>query len=340
MKNDMRNIMIAFIICCTALNTACQSDDVRIPDDGRTELKNVKRGLGKEQLISLAVCRTFDGQDVSLKSDFRDIKEALFSPAIRLMSDDQAGPNIRYEFDYIEIGNALQYTVDGIDFPLLNEICGKGPIEVFLAAFNTYVYAGEAENEKYLTPHISDALIMFKSELGIYACLNNGGSSVSGIEESEYSSHKRLGQNAVEKDFTPPVYKFYVKTEQHQKSLAYKVEIDENGILQNLPLKWVKLYEVAHSDSENIFSVNELCVLPETSQQCMITEIGKDYFLVSGQYNLQKICFDDNTLFVSGELPSRVADLAKGDVITVTFDQLYEKYNPKVVMVNKITHKL
>ena len=76
--------------------------------------------------------------------------------------------------------------------------------------------------------------------------------------------------------------------------------------------------------------------MPEISQQCAITGIGDDYFLVSGKFHLEKILFDEYTQFFINEQPAKAKDFAMGDVITVTFNQIYKRYNPKVAVANKI----
>jgi len=170
--------------------------------------------------------------------------------------------------------------------------------------------------------------------LGMYACMMNSGWP----DMTEYSSHKRFGKNAVEKDFTPPLYQFYIKTEKNMISLACR-NSNEFGSFPDQPLQWTKLQGGNIVSSQNLFSTEELTVMPEISQECTITEIGEDYFMVSGKYNLQKVFFDEYTQFVAGGKPVKLTDFAKGNVITVTFDKLYEKYNPKVVLANKIAKK-
>ena len=64
--------------------------------------------------------------------------------------------------------------------------------------------------------------------------------------------------------------------------------------------------------------------------------LGDNYFMVQGEYNLEKLFFDEYTSFFIGDQQAESTDFAKGDIITVSFAKLYETYDPKVVVANKI----
>ena len=342
-RNAFFGVMMS-VMFLPFLLVACNSGEDGIPEEneeGQTELPTVQRILGGEQLIALAVCRVFDGNGMSAKSFSNDLAKNS-SLSINQLNTDDHSLRIRYVFDFVEINAAICYIAQGIDFPFLNAICGEGEIEVFLTSFNTYRYADETKDENRLQPYISDGLIVFRGEWGIYSCMNNSGwfdhddwdNTIYSL--SEFSSHKRFGENAVEKDLTPPLYQFFVKNENNLTSLACNVVVDKDGNFQNKPLQWTILQGGETVSSENLFSMEELTVMSEMTQQCTITDIGKSYFMVSSEYNLQKVCFDEYTLFFAGDEPVESTEFATGDVVTVTFNQPYEKYNPKVAMANQI----
>jgi hypothetical protein len=280
----------------------------------------------------------FDSKGISAKSFSPNTEKVAYQPT--KLSTDNGTPHIKYAFDFIEINDAISFIADKIDFPFLNEICGEGEIEVFLTSFKTYVYADETKDANKLQLYIPDDLIVFRGEWGIYSCMNNGGA----VEYDDmgnmmsdlvgYSSHKRFNGNAIEKDLTPPIYQFFVKTENKVTSLAC-LSSDFVGVPGH-SAQWTVLEGGDVVSSDKLFSTEELCDMPETSQQCTITEVGEDYFLVSGKYNLGKIYFDEYTLFFIKDQSAEPANFAVGDKITVTFNQLYEKYNPKVVVANII----
>jgi len=310
------SVMIAGFVLSFVLTT-CKSNDDDLPTEEPTGLAAVKGRFDSERLVSLAVCRVVDGKSKSVKA-------AEEQPLV-----------IRYAFDFVKISDATHYVAKGVNFPLLNEVCGKGEIDVFLTTFETYEYADETKDMECRRPVVNDDLIVFRGELGMYACMMNSG----WLEMTEYSSHKRFSGNAVEKDFTPPLYQFYVKTENNVTSLACRNSNEFGSLPGQSSLQWTKLQGGNIVSSQNLFSTEELTVMPEISQECTITEIGEDYLMVSGKSNLQKIFFDDYTLFVAGGKPAKLTDFAKGDVVTVTFDKLYEKYDPKVALANKIAKK-
>ena len=335
--------VMALIFALSFFMVACNSGEDGLPEEnkeGQTELPTVQRKLEGEQLVALAVCRVLDGKGMSAKSLSSDLAKKSRLSINKLNTDDNP-LRIKYVFDFVEINAAICYIAQGIDFPFLNAICGDGEIEVFLTSFNTYRYADETKDENHLQHDISDGLIVFRGEWGIYSCMNNSGwfehddwdNMIYSL--SEFSSHKRFGENAVEKDFTPPLYQFFVKTENNLTSLAC-VASNEVGYFPPQYLQWTTLQGGETVSSENLFSMEELTVMSEMTQQCTITDIGKSYFMVSSEYNLQKVCFDEYTLFFAGNEPVESTEFATGDVVTVTFNQPYEKYNPKVAMANQI----
>ena len=332
MKNISSGFYIFLITIFVFVLSSCKSDADNLPfEDGQQiELYAVKRQLVSEQLVALAVGRVFDGME---------IKAQL--PVTRLSTDEQP-LIIKYAFDFVQINDAVRFTAQEIDFPFLKEICGYGEIEVFLTSFNTFVREYETKAAiNHLQPFISDDLIVFRGEWGLYSCMSNSGSwqyndmgnNISSL--IEYSSHKRFGVNSIDKDFTPPLYQFFVKTENDVISLACS-NSNGVGISPDKSLKWTVLNGGNTVSSDELFSTEELCEMPQTSQQCTITDIGGDYFMISGNSNLEKIYFDEYTLFFADEKPAKSTDFENGDLIAVTLDKLYERYNPKVTVANII----
>ena len=330
----MKKLSIGFyaflIIILVFVLSACKSDADNLPikDEQQIELPVAKRKFGNEQLVAFAVGRVFDGMETPVKT------------LVVKSGTDEQPLFIKYGFDFIKINDAAYYFVKEIDFPFLNEICGYGEIEVFMTSFDTYVYpTTNTKNITNLQPFISDDLIVFRGEWGMYSCMSNSGSwqydNKNNVIYSiiEYSSHKRFGENSIDKDFTPPLYQFFVETENNVTSLACRAS-DEIGTRPDKSAQWTILEGGNIVSSDELFSTAELCEMPQMSQQCIITDIGGDYFMVSGNSNLEKIYFDEYTLFFADDKPTESKDFENGDLITVTFDKLYEKYNPKVAVAN------
>jgi len=211
------SVMVLGLMLSIVLTT-CKSNDDDLPTEEPTGLAAVKGRFDSERLVSLAVCRVVDGKSKSVKAA------------------EEPPPVIRYAFDFVKISDATHYVAKGVDFPLLNEVCGNGEIDFFLTTFETYEYADDTEDMERRRPVVNDDLIVFRGELGMYSCIMNSGWS----EMTEYSSHKRFSKNAVEKDFTPLLYQFYVKTENNVTSLACRSS-NEFGSLPRQSLQWTKL---------------------------------------------------------------------------------------------------
>ena len=340
--NGVFPCVMIFVFSLSFLFAACKciSCDDELPEEDPIGSATVQRRQGNEQLVALAVCRVFDGKGISVKGFSQNMEKGSYWSATK--SDTDENPlQIKYPFDFVKINDATYYIAQGIDFPFLNEICGEGEIEVFLTSFNTYIYADETKDENNLQPYIDDELIVFRGEWGMYSCMTNSGSFEYDDKNNliyslkEYSSHKRFGENAIEKDFTPPLYQFYVKIENNLTSLTCK-ESSEVFTFPDQSAQWMILEGGEIISSKELFSTEELCDMPQISQQCTITGIGEDYFMVSGERNLEKIFFDEYTLFFAGDQEAESTDFAKGDAVTVTFDQPYERFNPKVALANKI----
>jgi len=339
---DVFSGFMIFVFTLSPLLVACQSSEEEIPEEKPSELAIVQRRLGNEQLISLAVCRMFDGEVTSAKSFFQNMEKSANLSFVKSSSDDNT-LLFKYDFDFVKINDAVQFIARSIDFPFLNELCGEGEIEIFLTSFNTYLYEDEAKDENRLIPYIYDDLIVFRGEWGIYSCLSNTGSfrydDMNNLISSivEYSSHKRFGENSIEKDFTPPLYQFFMKTENNVTSLSCRTS-DVIGIIVDAgSMQWTELENGDVISSDELFSTKNLCDMPQSSQNCTITAVGDDFFMVSGVQNLEKIFFDEYTLFFAGEKPVKSTNFAKGDVVTITFDQPYQRYNPKVALANIIS---
>jgi hypothetical protein len=97
-------MLSAMILALSFGLTACKSED-GISDGEQTEA-TVQRCMRNEHLVALAVCRVYDGKGISVKSSGGNPEETSLSPVIRLKTD-MVYPHIKYEFDYVKIGDAV-----------------------------------------------------------------------------------------------------------------------------------------------------------------------------------------------------------------------------------------
>jgi hypothetical protein len=321
---------VVLVLCCalslifTACEHAVDADTNKNEDIEQPNLITIDRTDGG-RLVALAACKLFDNKKTTLKNSVLKAGTGENLPQTRAANETE---RIKYGFDYVEIIGGTRYTTNNVDLPLISEICGKGEIDVIITSFVTYTSS--------MQPLVADGLIVFRSEEGIYACMPNEG----GVGYTVFSSHKRFEQRAVVKDFTPPLYEFCIKTEKGSIMLSGSLVSAEDGSYQKgTNLKWFPLQERETTPEKNLFALNELTTASQIEQQCTITETGERYFLTTGDSNLKQVYFDNYTEFSINEDPATHRDIAVGDKITVTFDKLYEKYNPKAVFANKITKK-
>ena len=141
--------------------TACQSDGDELPENKQGETVTVQRKMNGEYLVALATYRLFDDKGMSAKSTFQNFEKDIYM-SINKSNTDEEYPNIKYEFDFVKINDAIHFVAKNIDFPFLNEICGNGEIEVFLTTFDTFIYGDEAKDKNKLQFFINDGLIVFR----------------------------------------------------------------------------------------------------------------------------------------------------------------------------------
>jgi hypothetical protein len=293
-----------------------------------------------QQLLAIAVDKSFEhnvNKQFSTKNLFGQPVAETDNPVL----------HISYPYDYVKIYDVVKFSCAGVKSPIVQTICGDGEIEVYLASFalfretdeerprNEVKYVLLSGIEKSILTDIvfGEPMIVFKSDLGIYSCIAIGGGVASGIDASagyhiDFSSHKYLSDKALEKDVTPPVYPFTVKIKRNGVTLEIPDVDDSETPLNNQQTV----------SSEELFSLVELSKIPEVSVQCEVTGSGENYFTVktNAASNLKQVYFDEYTGIFIGDTSATSGVIAVGDEITVTYNKLYESYNPKSVVANKI----
>jgi hypothetical protein len=79
--------------------------------------------------------------------------------------------------------------------------------------------------------------------------------------------------------------------------------------------------------------------VPEVERLCRVKIVSEDYFEVESEANLAVVYFDEYTEFFAGDNAASSAIVSYGDEIIVTYDNLYQEYNPKIVIANKIVKR-
>lgn len=242
--------------------------------------------------------------------------------------------NISYSFEYVEIISAIKFNllstdiVDAIAKNIIEENCGIGILEVVIAKFNVY------ENvEGKLCILASDTMLSFKGENGYYTVLANGGVNIDDGYIITFSSHKKLLESSINKDFTPPILTIFFKIEGDDKYIYFKTsdkKIEISDYNHNNQL--IKIKVLKQVSKNTIYSIYELSKLPIMKVELLIknVDVKNCKILVSSVTKLNVIYFTNYTNGVS------LFDLKNGDRIIVEYDYLYNGYNPISVKANSI----
>jgi hypothetical protein len=335
-------VLLFSFVSCDDINSPEENVDDTQPPSTITGITGVRRDALR--YVVIAVERSFE--DITLPT----LKQGH---SIRYVTDEiSSSPLVRYEYDVIEIVNSVRFSVGEFDIPVIRDACGNGEIEIYTASFVLYVYeyGDKGQNEKQLIPILGDEIIIFKGEEGIYCCALNSMSTDSrnlhekmpGILGTHYiySSHKHFNGKAFEKEFIYPLHQFYLDKGDDMYRIATLTDY-ENGYYSFT--QWYLLNDRREVSPDRLFDMAELAVLPAVSQQCKVTGIGEDCFLVEtdGESNLERVCFDEYTKFVINGDPVSYENIGVGDMLNVTYEKLYESYKPKSVvadMINIIHH--
>ena len=211
--------------------------------------------------------------------------------------------NISYSFEYVEIISAIKFNllstdiVDAIAKNIIEENCGIGILEVVIAKFNVY------ENvEGKLCILASDTMLSFKGENGYYTVLANGGVNIDDGYIITFSSHKKLLESSINKDFTPPILTIFFKIEGDDKYIYFKTsdkKIEISDYNHNNQL--IKIKVLKQVSKNTIYSIYELSKLPIMKVELLIknVDVKNCKILVSSVTKLNVIYFTNYTNGVS-----------------------------------------
>jgi hypothetical protein len=346
------HFIIAMIIMSAAslLIVSCngiENQDEELNSE-KEEVRHVPNRMNVQQLLAIAVDKSFEN---SFKQQFatKGLVSGI-SPYQHVAGADNI-LHVSYPYDSIKICDVVKFSCAGVKSPLVQEACGDGELEVFIASFAMFLSAEEEKadvkslnvDENILLNMMGgEPMIVFKSELGIYSCISNGGGLFDATGYSnpytEFSSHKYLSDKALEKNMLFPIFQFIVILSEDGKVILKTTGVDEyhSTTVYNSEILLSNQQTVS---PQELFSLVELgSNISEVSLQCEVTELNENYFTItaSKDFNLERVYYDEYTGFFAGDKSATYADIAVGDVINVTFGKLYENYNPKSVVANKI----
>ena len=295
--------------------------------------------FNETSLIGIAAYKEFDSnktneiRNVSFKS--KELATLNNNSENEISEDDNL--KFSYPYDYVKIVDAYKFSinVNEIEDSYANDIistnCGLNEIEVVVANFETYV---EEKETLYLS--VQDTLISLRGENGYYTILDNSGQKIYKGFLHVFSSHKKLLDNEVSKDFTPPVLSIFLK-ESEDNRYVYFASSDDllSPYDYNEKLAFKNTSEIEYVSRDYIYSLYEISKVPVKNVEVKIININLEKFylevLSEGENKLKYVTFNDHT---EGTL---ISSLKVDDLIVVEYDDLYERYNPVSVIANKIT---
>jgi hypothetical protein len=327
---------------------SCKKNENQETGSNDEEVQYSPNRQNVQQLLAIAVNKSFENnrkQQSLTKSSVSDI-----TPHKLAAEADNPILHISYPYDYIKIHNVFKFSCAGVESPIVQAICGDGEIEVFIANFELFneneadMNQSTFETEEPVLANIiiGEPMIVFKSDLGIYSCISNGGAMIDiPIAPSDYytvfSSHKYLSDKALEKNLAYPIYQFVVKLTGDKVTLETAGADDER--ITTVYADEILLYNQQAVSAQELFNLVELSTnIPDISLQCEVTGLFENYFTVKTDENsnIEIVYYDEYTGFLSEDKGITPADIHVGDVINVTFSKLYESYNPKSIIANQI----
>ena len=323
------------------LNDSTPETGIIAPEDDNSSSYNDNLLLSDTSVIGIAAFNEFDKKEVNSLSNVK-INLSNRQSTLATLYDNNGENNqgyltASYPFDYVKILSAYKFTVQvpSIKDELSNKIielnCGLGELEVVVADFETYV-----KDNGYMSLCIQDKLICLRGHNGYYTILVNNEAYTDESIFRVFSSHKRLTQDEVNKDFTPPILSIFLKTDGNSKHIYFETS---NSTLSFGNYKQDFAFESAGGiesvSKSTLYSVLQLVSLPVKQVEATVTAI--DYqnktVTVQSQFELQLVRYNEYT---EG---AKIQDLKVGERIIVEYDFLFEKYDPVSVFANSVTIK-
>ena len=295
--------------------------------------------FNETSLIGIAAYKAFDSnktneiRNVSFKS--KELETLNNTSENKNSEDDYL--KVSYPYDYVKIVKAYKFSIDvnEIEDLYANDVistnCGLNEIEVVVANFETYI---EEKGTLYLS--VQDTLISLRGENGYYTILDNSGQKIYKGFLHVFSSHKKLLDNEISKDFTPPVLSIFLKESEDNRYVYFA---SSDNLLSpydyNEKLAFKNIGEIEYVSRDYIYSLYEISKVPVKNVEVKILSINLEKFylevLSEGENKLKYVTYNKNT---EGVL---ISSLKVDDLIIIEYDDLYERYNPISVIANKIT---
>ena len=337
-KNSLLLMVLAIGLSSCNINTLNSSSEKPTMNSSIEENNkeiNYNASINENSLIGIAAYYEFDNKtvnnisNISIKNKNSDLIDSDYE------SKEEEYLKISYPYDYVKIISAYKFSiyVDDIEDQVAKEIiessCGLGELEVVISDFETYVEKGET---RY--PSVQDTLISLRGYNGYYTILVNSGVYIDNNSLEVFSSHKKLLDEEVSKDFTPPILSIFLEKKNNNEHYVYFET--SNDLLSfgdyNQEKAFKNTTEIENVSRSTMYSTYELTKMPtkEVSASVINVDIENKYLEVETIDKLKYVYFNDYT---EG---AEITSLNIGDIIIVEYDFLFEKYNPIRVYANTI----
>ncbi len=276
-------------------------------------------------LIGIAVFSEFDKQDTLKLSK----SSVTIDKDICLLSDDL---KVSYPYDYIKIIEAYKFEIEINDIPnekikeIIENSCGLGKLEVVVGEFETYISSNGIN-----IPAVQDTLISLRGYNGYYTILDDCGRLQNNIYTRIFSSHKKLTNEEVSKDFTPPILSIILEEKEDARCIYFEISDNIMGFDYNTEIFYISTSPIEKVSRNTLYDVMELIKLPTKTINATILEINYDDKVIKVQTaNNLKYVYYENVDDIN------LNDLRAGDEIIVEYDDYFDAYNPTTVNANSI----
>lgn len=289
-------------------------------------------------LIGIAAYYEFDKNDTSRLSNIVMKMNSNTGKSMNLDDTDETEEylKISYPYDYVKILSAYKFDIyvtdiaDAESEEIIEHGCGLGKLEVVVADFETYV-----EEDGYRRLSVTDTMISLRGYNGYYTILANNGNREGDDWTHVFSSHKRLLEDEVSKDFTPPILSIFLEEKTNNERYVYFETSDSLLSFGNYNREqaFKNTTEIEYVSASTLYSVYELAKLPTKELVVSIVNIDLEgkFIKVESETRLTLIYYNDYTKGAD------ITTLNIGDTIKIEYDFLFEEYNPTYVYANTVT---
>jgi hypothetical protein len=192
--------------------------------------------------------------------------------------------------------------------------------------------SGEEQSKDVFVGGYDEKIIVFWGRDGMYSCpINRGGQGF-----LEFSSHKTLTKDTIEKDLTLPIRLFNVNTTKY--SIDYLVRNSDFGTGES---KQAAHYDMtagtlSEVNKETVYSVISLQAVATFEVFAKVESVQDNAIVISGNMvsRLQKAGIDELTLIKEGNEEKTIADLVNGCSVRIVYSKFYSNYDPSTAFVD------